>query len=163
MVMAPPPMHDSGVSPCFHGCLTFLHGHFPPQSPPSHLLDPSPHSQQQTMPWDYSPVPMVQLQLPCVPGHLHPCPGYVGLWQVLSVCFSFHSDCHRSAAALAATQGSDPCFSSSTSQVQGQSCSLSPFSFLSFALLSFAWIHTFLSYCQELLPALNWCSVTFSV
>ena len=41
MVMAPPPMHDSAVSPCFHGCLAFLHRHFPPQSPPSHPLDPS--------------------------------------------------------------------------------------------------------------------------
>ena len=38
LVMAPPPMHDSAVSPCFHGCLAFLHRHFPPQSPPSHPL-----------------------------------------------------------------------------------------------------------------------------
>ena len=30
MVMAPPPTRDSAVSPCFHGCLTFLHRHFPP-------------------------------------------------------------------------------------------------------------------------------------
>ena len=35
-VMAPPPMRDPVVSPCFHGCLAFLHRHFPPQSPPSH-------------------------------------------------------------------------------------------------------------------------------
>ena len=41
MVMAPLPMHDSAVLPCFHGCLVFLHRHFPPQSPPSHPLDPS--------------------------------------------------------------------------------------------------------------------------
>ena len=38
MVMAPPPMHDSAVSPYFHGCRDFLHRHFPPQSPPSHPL-----------------------------------------------------------------------------------------------------------------------------
>ena len=38
MVMAPPPMHDSAVSPCFQGCLAFLHRHFPPQSPPSQPL-----------------------------------------------------------------------------------------------------------------------------
>ena len=38
MVMALPPMHDSAVSPYFRGCLAFLHRHFPPQSPPSHLL-----------------------------------------------------------------------------------------------------------------------------
>ena len=24
------PMHDSAVLPCFHGCLAFLHQHFPP-------------------------------------------------------------------------------------------------------------------------------------
>lgn len=49
--------------------------------------------------------------------------------QGLSVYSSFHSDCHRSAAALAPKSGTDPCFSSSTSQVQGPSCSLSPFPF----------------------------------
>ena len=46
MMMAPPPMHDSAVSPCSHGYLAFLHRHFPPQSPPSHPLDVSLCSQQ---------------------------------------------------------------------------------------------------------------------
>ena len=41
MVMVPPPIHDSAVSPCFRGCLAFLLRHFPPQSPPSHPLSPS--------------------------------------------------------------------------------------------------------------------------
>ena len=36
MVMAPPSTCNSAVSPYFHGCLAFLHRHFPPQSPPSH-------------------------------------------------------------------------------------------------------------------------------
>ena len=40
-------MCDSAVSPCFDGCLAFLHRHFPPWSPPSHPLDPSCCSQQQ--------------------------------------------------------------------------------------------------------------------
>ena len=44
--MAPPPMHDSAVSPCSHGYLAFLHRHFPPQCPPSHPLDASLCSQQ---------------------------------------------------------------------------------------------------------------------
>ena len=44
MVLALPLTHDSAESPCFHGCLAFLHRHFPPQSPPSHPLDPSLHS-----------------------------------------------------------------------------------------------------------------------
>ena len=33
-------------------------------------------------------------QPPRVPEDLHPCPGYVGLWQGLSVWFPFHSDCY---------------------------------------------------------------------
>ena len=39
IVMASPGMHDSAVSPCFHGFLAFLHRHFPPQSPPSYPLN----------------------------------------------------------------------------------------------------------------------------
>ena len=41
MVMAAPATCDSAALPCFRGCLPFLHWHFPPQSPPSHPLDPS--------------------------------------------------------------------------------------------------------------------------
>ena len=62
MVMAPPPMHDSAVSLCFHGCPAFLHSHFPPQPPPSHPLNLSLHSQQQPSPWDCSTI--LKLQLP---------------------------------------------------------------------------------------------------
>jgi len=58
---SPPPTHDSAVSPCFHGCLAFPPEHFPPQSPPSHPLDPSLCSQQQPSPWDYSTTPKLQL------------------------------------------------------------------------------------------------------
>ena len=43
----PPPTRASAVSPCFHGCLAFLHGHFASQSPPSHPLNPSLRGQQQ--------------------------------------------------------------------------------------------------------------------
>ena len=61
MMVAPPFMCDSAVSPCFHGCLAFLHRHFPPQSAPSHPLDPSLHSQQQPSPWDCSTIAKLQL------------------------------------------------------------------------------------------------------
>ena len=54
MVMAPPTMRDSAVSPCFHGCLAFLHRYFPPRSPPPHPLNLSLHSKQQPLPWDCS-------------------------------------------------------------------------------------------------------------
>ena len=49
-VMAPPTMCDSAVSPYFHDCPAFLHRYFPPQSPASHPLDPSLHSQQYPCP-----------------------------------------------------------------------------------------------------------------
>ena len=55
------PTHDSGVSACLHGCLIFLQRHFPPQSPSSCPLGPTPHSQQQTSPWDCSTIPTLQL------------------------------------------------------------------------------------------------------
>ena len=60
MVMAPSPMHDSVVSPCFHGCLAFLHRPFPPQSPPSYPLDSSLCSSKQPSPWDCSTIPKFQ-------------------------------------------------------------------------------------------------------
>ena len=55
------PPCDSAVSPCFHGCLAFLHLHFPPRSPPSHPLTLCLCSQQQPSPWDCSTVPKLQL------------------------------------------------------------------------------------------------------
>ena len=59
--VAPPTTCDSAVSPCFHGCLAFLHRHFPPRSP-SHPLNRSVCSQQQPSPWDCSTIPKLQLQ-----------------------------------------------------------------------------------------------------
>ena len=60
-VMALPAMRDWAVSPCFHAWLAFLHRHFPPQSPPSHLLGLSLHSQQQPLPWDCTIIPKLQV------------------------------------------------------------------------------------------------------
>ena len=67
------PTYDSAVSPCFHGCLAFLHQHFSPRLPPSHPLDPSLHSQQQPSPWDCSSFQSLRL-----PGDLHPVRGMYG-------------------------------------------------------------------------------------
>ena len=78
MVMAPCSTHASAVLPCFHGCLAFLHRHFPPQSPPSHPLDPSFCSQQHPLPWDCSTIPNSSSQPLCLPGDLHPCLGMYG-------------------------------------------------------------------------------------
>ena len=84
MVIALPPMHDSAVLPCFHGCLAFLHRHFPPQSPPSCPLRLSLHSQQQALPCDCSTIPTLQPPAASPSRYLHHCPGYVWLQQGLS-------------------------------------------------------------------------------
>ena len=60
-MMASSPTHDSAVSSCCHGCLTFLHRHFSTQSPPSCPLSLSLCSQQQALPWDSSIIPTLQL------------------------------------------------------------------------------------------------------
>ena len=138
MVMAPPPTCDSAVSPCFHGCLAFLHRHFPPQSPPSHPLDPFLHSQWQPSPWNCSIIPILQL-LAAVPSRGPASLSGVCMTVARTVLFSFHLGCHRSAVSLSAlnvsplTQtialmwGSDPCFSSPTCRGQVQSYSHSCF------------------------------------
>ena len=101
MVMAAPPTHDSAVLPYFHDCLTFLHRHFPPQSPPSHLLDPSLHSQQHPSPWDCSTIP--KLQLPATEPSRRPVSlSGVCIAAARTAWFSFHLSCHRSAVSLSA-------------------------------------------------------------
>ena len=81
MLMAPPPMHDSTVLLCFHGCPAFLHRHFRPQSPPSHplnlsLCSPHPGIDPQSL--------NSSSQLLPLSGAPHPCPGYVWQQQGLS-------------------------------------------------------------------------------
>ena len=132
MMMAPPCMHDSAVSPCFHISLVFFHRHFPPQSPPSHPLGSSLCSQQQPLFWNCSTIPMVQLPA-TVPSR-----GPLFLFRICmavarTIWFSFHLGCHRSAVSLSTlnisplTQtialmwGLDLCFGSLTCWGQVQS------------------------------------------
>ena len=134
MVMAPPATRDSAVLPCFHGCLAFLHRHFPPQSPPSPPLRSFLHIQQQPSPWDCSTIPNSSSQLLGLPGHLHPCPGTTSLYGcgknylILTPfrlpqisCFTLSLKCFFSDSDSCPVWGSDPCFSSPTSQGQVQS------------------------------------------
>ena len=127
--MAPPHTCDTAVSPCFHGSLAFLHRHFPPQSPPSHPLSPSLHSQQQLLPWGCSIIP--KLQLPAAAPSRGPAfLSRVCMAAARTVRFSSHLGCHRSAVLLLAlnvsplTQitalmwGSDPCFRSPPAEGQ---------------------------------------------
>ena len=132
MLMAPPPMHDSAVSPCFHGFLAFFHRHFPPQSPPSHPFDPSFCSQQQPSHWDCSTILKVQLPATAPSRKSRFLPG-ICMAVARTVWFSFHLGCHISAISLsalnvfpltqtiAALWRSDPCFSSPSHQGQVQS------------------------------------------
>ena len=133
MVMDPLPMRDSAVLPCFHGCLAFLHRHFPPQSPLSHPLNSSLCSQQQPSPRDCFTIPKLQVPATALSG--------VCMAVARAVRFSFHLSCHRSAISLSAlnvsplTQtialmwGLDPCFSfpARRGQVQSHShCCFAP-------------------------------------
>ena len=89
--------HESQLS--LHRCLAFLQGHSLPWSPHSCPLGPSPHSQQQSSPWDYSPIPMFLLLATTLtrgPVSLFGVPRAV----VQIVWFSLYSDHHRSAASL---------------------------------------------------------------
>ena len=132
MVMAPPPVSDSAVLPYFHGCLTFLHRPFPPQSPPSHPLNLALHSQEQPSPWDCSTIPKLQLAA-AAPSKGPESLSRVYMAAARTVWFSFHLGFHRSAVSLSAlnvsplTQTiaplweSDLCFSSPTHRGQIQS------------------------------------------
>ena len=118
-VMAPLSTHDSAISPCFYGCPAFFHRHFLPQPPPSPPFDLALCSQQQALPRITPQSLNSSSQMLHLPGDLHPCPGYVWLWQGLIL---IHLACHRSAISFSAlnvsplTQtvvllwGSDPCW-----------------------------------------------------
>lgn len=95
IVMAPPTVHDSVVPSHLHGCLDFLQGHFLLQSPPSCSLRLSPQNQQQSLPWDCFPIPVLRLT-PTANTEGPSSLSRVGK----ALCISLHSDHHRSAAVL---------------------------------------------------------------
>ena len=177
IVMAPTPTHDSAVFPGFHGCLAFLHSHFPPQSPPSHPLNLSLHSQLQPSPWDCSIIPKFQFPaaLPCRrPASCLECMAAV---RRLSVCFSLQLGFHRSAASLsdlnvspltqtiAPVWGSDPASVPLPTKGRSSPTNTPVFPSSSFILLFFLLLLfcVFFSTGQVLLSALSWCSTHISV
>ena len=83
----------------FHGYGAFLHGHFPPPSPPSHPLALSLCSQQQPLPWDSSTISKLHLPV-AVPSRGPASLSRVCMAVVRTVWFSFHLGCHRSAVSL---------------------------------------------------------------
>ena len=125
------PTRDSTVSPCFHGCLAFLHRYFLPQSPPSHPLNQSLHSQQQPLPWDCSTNP--KLQLPAAaPSRVPASLSGVCMAAARTVilvpfrlpqinCFTLGLKCFSCDSDHCPMWRLDPCFSSPTHQGQVQS------------------------------------------
>ena len=164
MVMAPLATCDSALSPGFHGWPASLHRHFPPQSPPSHLLELSLCSQQQPLPWHCSTIP--KFQLPAT------APSRVCMAVARTVWFSSHWGCHRSAVSRSATSltqiiapvwGSDPCFSSPPPQGRSSPTNTPVFPASFFTLPSFVWVFILFSAGQVLLSTLSWCSALTSM
>ena len=175
MVMAPPPTCDSAVSPCFHGCLAFLHRHFPPSSPPSYPLNPSLYSQQQPSPWDCSTIP--KLQLPAaVPSRASTALSGVCMAAARTVlslipfrlpqisCFTLSLKCFSSDSDSCPSVGIRPLLQFPHPPRSGSVLTNTPvFPSSSFILLSFAWVCIFFYAGQVLLSALSWCSACTSV
>ena len=173
MVMAPPPTHDSAVSPCFHGYLAFFHRHFPPVSS---LTSPQSVSLQSTAALALGLLPVRKRQLLATAPSRRPAflPS-ICMAVARTVWISFHSGCHRSAVSLSAlnvsplTQtvapllGSDPASVPPPSEGRSSPTNtpVSPRS--SFILRSFAWFCVFFSTGQVLLSAPSWCSACTSV
>ena len=86
MVMAPWVMHDSAVSPCFHGCLAF-------PTTVSSLTSPWSISQQSTAALTLGLLHILNssTQLQHLLKDQHPCPGYVWLQQGLSDSHSIYA------------------------------------------------------------------------
>ena len=84
MVVAPPPTRDSRSIVCFHGCRLsstgISHHNLLPHIPSICLsaVNSSPCPVIAPQPLNSSSQPLH------LPGDLHPCPGYVWLWQALS-------------------------------------------------------------------------------
>ena len=155
MVMAPAPTHDSAVLPCFHGCLAFLHRHFPPQSPPSLPLDLSLHS---CCPFQEFHVP-VQHMYGCSKDCLILIP--FRLPQIS--CFTLSLKCFSSDSDNCPTGDRTPV--SAPQPVNGKSSPTNTpvFPSSSFILPSFVWFYIFFSTGQVLLSSLIWCSACISV
>ena len=124
VVMPPPAMRDSAISPCFYGCQAFLHRHFPPQSPPSYPLDPSLWSQHQSHPGIAPQSPRPSSQPLCLPEGPPPCLRYVWLRQDCLILIPFRPpriNCFTLSVVSPLTQTVAPCFSSPTCRGQVQS------------------------------------------
>ena len=125
-------------------------------------LGPSPHSQQRSSPWDYSPIPMSLLLATTLTR------GPVSLFATDCVVLTLFRPSQVSCFTLQQPQMPTLCpklllccgdltlLQFLHPQVKVQSHSLSSFSIPSSILTSFAWIYIFLSSSQGLLATLSW-------
>ena len=168
------PYSDSAVLPCFHGCLAFLHQHFPPRSPPSHPLNLSLHSEQQLSPWDCSTIP--KLQLPAAAPSMGPAfPSEVSMAAARTLilipfrlpqisCFTLSLKCFFSDSDNCPVVGIRPLLQFPHPLRAGPV--LPPLLFFlpsSFILLSFAWFYISFPTGQVFLSTLSWCSACTSM
>ena len=156
------PYADSAVSPCFHGCLAFLHRHFPPQSPPSQPLNLFLCSPQQPSPWDCSTIPKPQPSYFTFQGTSVPVQGMYGCGKdclilvsfrmPLISCFTLSLKCFFS--------DSDWTPASVPSPAEGRSSRTNTpvFPGSPFVLPSFVWFYIFFSTGQVLLSSVSWYS-----
>ena len=171
MVMAPYPMLDSAVLPCFHDYLTFLHRHFQPQSPPSHPLNPSLHSQQQPSHWDCSSIPKLQLPatapsrgsaslfVVCMAVARKDCLILIPFWLPQSWCFTLSLKCFSSDSDNCPDVGIRALLQFHHWLRAGPVLLILLFTPPSSIIPpSFAWLYIFFSTDQVLLSALGWCS-----
>ena len=173
MVMAPPSTNDLAILPCLHGCLAFLHRHFPPQSPPSLPLvclstvnsSPRPGIAPQSL---RSSSQLLHLQ-----GELFPYQGYIWLWQGLILsplrlpqtsCFTFSLKCFSSGPDNCPQSGDEtPASVSPPAEGRSSPTDTPVFPPSSLVLLSSVWFYIFFSSGQAPLYALSWCSASTSV
>ena len=123
----------TAVSPCFHGCLAFLHRHFPLQSPPSHPSTCLSAVHSIARPEIALQALNFSSQLLRLPGDQTAFLSRVCMAAARTIWFSFHLGCYRSAVSLSALnvspltqtialmRGSNPCFSSPTQRGPVQS------------------------------------------
>ena len=120
MAMTPSTMHDSAISPCFRGCLAFLHWHFPSWSPPSHPLNLSLSAVNSSPHPGIAPQSLNSSSQPLhLPGDLCPCLGCVWLHLGLILipfrlpwisCFTLSLKCFSSDLDNCPKMGTGPLF-----------------------------------------------------
>ena len=166
--MAPPTTCDSAVSPCFSGCLTFLHRHFPPVSSLTSLqcLQSTAALALGLLHNPKTPAPRSYI----FQGINIPVQGMYGCGKdcLILIPFRLPHICYFTLSLKHFSSDSDNCPDVGIRVLPPAKGRSSPtntpvFPPGSFILPSFAWFYIFFSAGQVLLSALSWCSACTSV